>query len=134
MHGSFKQVHIKARRKRLTILQIAQEGGQVLVDRRSIGSSRNIEKVLDHTTGTEAATASHTKSAGRRSVVIHLLHDSRGKHRVSSRAGGGRTCIPSAASGLLHQRSPQTLKDKVPSSSEAVIRGTSNRSQAPSLL
>jgi hypothetical protein len=44
-----------------------------------------------------------TKSAGRRSVVIHLLHDSRGKHRVSSRAGGGRTYIPGAASGLLHQ-------------------------------
>jgi hypothetical protein len=32
MHGSFKQIHIKVRRKRLTILQIAQEGGQVLVD------------------------------------------------------------------------------------------------------
>jgi hypothetical protein len=34
MHGSFKQVHIKARRKRLTILQIAQEGGQVPVDHK----------------------------------------------------------------------------------------------------
>jgi hypothetical protein len=27
MHGSFKQVHIKVRRKRPTILQITQEGG-----------------------------------------------------------------------------------------------------------
>jgi hypothetical protein len=35
MHGSFKQVHIKVRRKRPTILQIAQEGGQVPVDLRS---------------------------------------------------------------------------------------------------
>jgi hypothetical protein len=39
MHGSLEQVHIKARRKGLTVLQIAQEGGQVLVDRRSTGSS-----------------------------------------------------------------------------------------------
>jgi hypothetical protein len=39
MHGSFKQVDIKVRRKRPTILQIAQEGGQVPVDLRSSGSS-----------------------------------------------------------------------------------------------
>jgi hypothetical protein len=77
MHGSLEQVHIKARQKRLTILQIAQEGGQVLVNRRSTGSSRSIKKILDHATSTEAATPSHTKSAGIRSVVIHLPHDSR---------------------------------------------------------
>jgi hypothetical protein len=39
MHGSLEQVHIKARRKEPTVLQIAQEGGHVLVDCRSIGSS-----------------------------------------------------------------------------------------------
>jgi hypothetical protein len=33
VHGSFKQVHIKVRRKMPTILQIAQEGGQVPVDK-----------------------------------------------------------------------------------------------------
>jgi hypothetical protein len=103
MHGSIKQVHIKTKRKRLIILQIAQEGGQVLVDSRSTGSSRCIEEVLDHTTSTEAATSSHARSAGRRSVVIHLLHDSCGEHRVGSRAGRRRTHISSTASGLLHQ-------------------------------
>jgi hypothetical protein len=61
------------------------------------------EKVLDYATSTQAATPSHTESAGRRYVVIHLLHDSHGEHRVSSRAGGGRTHISSIASGLLHQ-------------------------------
>jgi hypothetical protein len=35
MQGNLEQVHIKARRKRLTILQIAEEDGQVLVDHRS---------------------------------------------------------------------------------------------------
>jgi hypothetical protein len=84
MHGSLEQVHIKARRKRPTILQIAQEGGQVPVDHRSIGSSRYTKEVLDHATSTKAAMPSHARSAGRRSVVIHLLHDSRGEHRVSS--------------------------------------------------
>ena len=39
MHGSFKQVHIKVGRKRPTILQVAQEGGQVPMDFRSLGSS-----------------------------------------------------------------------------------------------
>jgi hypothetical protein len=62
-----------------------------------------LKKILDHATSTEAATPSHTKSAGRRYVVIHLLHDSRGKHHVSSRASRGRTHISSTASGLLHQ-------------------------------
>jgi hypothetical protein len=38
----------------------------------------------------------------RRSAPIYLLHDSHGKHRVSSRAGGGRTCIHGASSSLLH--------------------------------
>jgi hypothetical protein len=86
VHGSFKQVRIKARRKRLTILQIAQEGGQILVDHRSTGSSRCTEEVLDHATYAKAATPSHARSASRRSAVVHLLHDSRGEHRVSSRA------------------------------------------------
>jgi hypothetical protein len=103
MHGSLEQVHIMARRKRHTILQIAQKGGQVLVDHRGTISSRGTEKVPDYSTSTQATTPSYAGSAGRRSAVIHLLHDSRGKHRVGSRAGGGRTCIPSAGSGLLHQ-------------------------------
>jgi hypothetical protein len=109
MHDSLEQVHIKARRKGPTVLQIAQEGGQVSVDHRSTWSSRSIEKVSDHTTSTQAATPSHTESAGRRSVVIHILHNSHGEHHVSSRAGGGRTHISSTASGVLHQRSSGTL-------------------------
>jgi hypothetical protein len=104
-----EQVHIKAGRERHAILQIAKEGGQVLVDHRSTGSSRDTEKVPDYATSTQATTPSHAKSVGRRSVVIHLLHDSRGEHRVSSRAGGGRTYISSTTSGLLHQRSYWTL-------------------------
>jgi hypothetical protein len=48
--------------------------------------------------------------------------------------GGGRTRIPDAASSLFHQRSPWALKDKVSSSPKAVVRGTSNRSQDPTLL
>jgi hypothetical protein len=87
MHGSLEQVDIKATRKRPTILQIAQEGGQVPVDHRSAGSSQCAKEVLDHATSTKAATPSHARSAGRRSAVIHLLHDSLGEHRVSSRAG-----------------------------------------------
>jgi hypothetical protein len=67
------------------------------------------EKVPDYATSTQATTLSHAESAGRRSVVIHLLHDSRGKHRVSSRAGGGRTYISSTPSSLLHQRGSWTL-------------------------
>jgi hypothetical protein len=102
MHGSPEQVHIKARRERHAILQTAQKGGQVSVDHRGIGSSRGTEKVPDYTTSTQATTPSHTESASRRSVVIHILHDSRGMHHVSSRVGGGRTYIPGAASGLLH--------------------------------
>jgi hypothetical protein len=97
MHDSLEKVHIKARRERHAILQIAQKGGQVLVDHRGT------EKVPDYTTSTQATTPSYAKSAGGRFVVIHILHDSRGKHHVISRAGGGRTCIPSATSSLLHQ-------------------------------
>jgi hypothetical protein len=88
----------------------------------------------EYTTSTQATTPSHAKSASRRSVAIHLLHDSRGKHCVSSRAGGGRTYIPGATSGLLHQRSSRALKNEVSPSSETAIRDTSNRSQALSLL
>jgi hypothetical protein len=54
--------------------------------------------------------------------------------RVSNRVGGRGACKPSTASGLLHQRSPRTLKDKVSSSLEVVVCGTTNRSQAPTLL
>jgi hypothetical protein len=134
MHGSPEQVHIKARRKRDAILQIAQKGRQVSVDHRGTGSSRGTKEVLDHTTSTQAAAPSNTRTAGRRSALVHLLHDSRGKHRVGSRAGRGKTCIPGATSSLLHQRSFRALKDKVSSSLEAIVRGTSNRSQAPTLL
>jgi hypothetical protein len=104
------------------------------VDHRSIGGSRGTEEILDHSTGTQATTSSYARSADRRLAAIYLLHDSRGKHRVSSRTGRRGACIPSTASSLLHQRNPQTLKDKVSSSSEAVVRGTSNRSQALALL
>jgi hypothetical protein len=62
-----------------------------------------LKKIPDHATSTQAATPSHAISADRRSVVIHLLHDSRGEHRVGSRAGRGRTHISSIAFGLLHQ-------------------------------
>jgi hypothetical protein len=134
MHGSPEQVYIKARRERHAILQIAQIGGQVSVDHRGTGSSRGTEKVPDYTTSTKATTPSHAESVSRRSVVIHLLHNSHGKHSVSSRAVGGRTYIPGAASGLLHQRSSRALKNEVSPSPETAIRSTSNRSQAPSLL
>jgi hypothetical protein len=134
MNGSPKQVHIKARQEREAILKITQEVGQVSVDHRGTGSSRGTEEVLDHTTSTQAATPSNTRTTGRRSAPVHLLHDSRGKHRVGSRAGRGSTCIPGAASSLLHQRSPRALKDKVSSSPEAVVRSTSNRTQALTLL
>jgi hypothetical protein len=134
MHGSPEQVHIKARLERHAILQISQEGGQVSVDHKGAGSSRGAEEVLDHPTSAQSAAPSYAWSAGRRSAPLHLLHDSCGKHCVRSRAGGRRTRIPGAASSLLHQRSSRALKDKVSSSLEAVVRGTSNRSQAPTLL
>jgi hypothetical protein len=69
----------------------------------STGSSRCTKEVLDYATSAKAATSSHARSADGRSVVIYLLHDSRGKHCVSSRAGRGRARISSTASGLLHQ-------------------------------
>jgi hypothetical protein len=109
MHGRPEQVHIKARQEGHAILQIAQEGGQVSVDHRGTRSSRGTEKVPDYATSTQATTLSHAKSAGKRSVVIHLLHDSRGEHRISSRAGGKRTYISSTTSSILHQRSSRTL-------------------------
>jgi hypothetical protein len=61
MHDSPKQVHIKAGRKRPTILQVAQEGGQVPVDFRGSGSSRRTEEIPDNTTSAKAATLSHTE-------------------------------------------------------------------------
>jgi hypothetical protein len=133
MHGSPEQVHIKARRERHAVLQIAQKGGQILVDHRGTGSSRGTKNVPDYTTSTQATTLIHAESANRRSIVIHLLHDSRGKHHVSSRAGR-RTYISSTTSGLLYQRGSRALKNEVSPSLETAIRCTSNRSQAPSLL
>jgi hypothetical protein len=95
LHGSPKQVHIKAGRKRPTVLQVTQEGGQVPVDFRGSESSRRTEEIPNNTTSAKAAAPSHTESTGRRSAVIHLLHDSRGKHHVGSRASRRRTCITS---------------------------------------
>jgi hypothetical protein len=86
MHGSPEQVHIKARRERHAILQIAQKGGQVSVDHKGTRSSRGTEKVPDYTTGTQATTSSHDESASRRSVVIHL----RTTHVVSTALVVGR--------------------------------------------
>jgi hypothetical protein len=103
MHGSSKQVHIKVRRKRPTVLKVAQEGRQVLVDFRGSGSSRCTKEIPDNTTSAKAVPPSHTESVDQRSVVIHLLHDSRGEHRVSNRASRRRTCILSATSYLFHQ-------------------------------
>jgi hypothetical protein len=62
-----------------------------------------LKKVPNYTTSTQAAMPSHAKSASGRSVAIYLLHDSCGKHRVGSRAGGRRTCTLGIASSLLHQ-------------------------------
>jgi hypothetical protein len=56
MHGGPEQVHIKARRERHAILQIAQKGGQISVDHRGIGSSRGTGKVPDYTTSTQDTT------------------------------------------------------------------------------
>jgi hypothetical protein len=77
---------------------------------------------------------SYIRSASRGSVAIYFLYDSRGKHHVGSRAGRRRAHISSTTSGLLYQPSPRSLKDKVPSSLEVIIRSTSNCSQAPALL
>jgi hypothetical protein len=71
------------------------------VDHRGTRGSRGTEKVLDHTTSALATAPSYAWSAGRRSAPIHLLHDSRGKNHVSSRASGRRTRIPGAASNLF---------------------------------
>jgi hypothetical protein len=94
MHGSSKQVHIKVGRKRPTVLQVGQEGRQVSVNFRGSGSSRCTEEIPDNTTSAKAAAPSHTESAGRRSAVIHLLHDSCGEHHVGSRVSRRRTCNP----------------------------------------
>jgi hypothetical protein len=50
MHGSLKQIHIKAGRKRPTVLQIDQEGRQVPVDLRGSGSSRCTKGIPDNIT------------------------------------------------------------------------------------
>jgi hypothetical protein len=113
---------------------ISRFSGQDSVDLRGTGRPRCSQEVLDYTTSTQATAPSYAWSAGRRSAHVYLLHDSRGKHHISSRAGGGRTCIPGVASSLLHQRSPRALKNKVSSSLEVVVCGTSNRSQALALL
>jgi hypothetical protein len=134
MYGSPEQIYIQAGRKRFTILQATQEGGQVSVDFRSTGSPRRAEEILDNPTSTETTAASHINSTSLRPAVVYLLHDSRGKHHVGSRASRRRTCIPSAASCLFHQWSSGSLEEKVSSSSEAIIRSTSNCPQATSLL
>jgi hypothetical protein len=46
MHDSFEQVHIMAGRKRLTVLQIAQEGRQIPMDFKSPGSFDALKKFL----------------------------------------------------------------------------------------
>jgi ribonuclease HI len=46
MHGSVKQIHIKVRRERLVVLQIAQKGGQILVDFRSSRALDALKKFL----------------------------------------------------------------------------------------
>jgi hypothetical protein len=66
---------------------------------------KDLEALKKFLTTPPATTPSYAQSAGRRSAPVYLLHDSRGKHRVSSRAGKGRTCVPNAASSLFHQRS-----------------------------
>jgi hypothetical protein len=104
------------------------------VDHRGTRGSICTEEVLDHSTSTQATTPSYALSAGRGFAAIYFLHDSNGKHRVRSRADRRRAHVPSTTSNLLYHQSPRTLKDKVPSSSEAIIRGTSNRSQALALL
>jgi hypothetical protein len=104
------------------------------VDHISKGGFGCTEEVLDHSASTQATAPSYARSVGRRFTAIYFMHDSRGKHRVSSRAGRGRARIPSATSSLHYQQSPRTLKDKVPLSSEAIICCTSYHSQAPSLL
>jgi hypothetical protein len=63
MYGSSEQIYVQVGRKRFTILQATQEGGQVLVDFRSAGSPRCTKEILDNATSTEAATASHINSA-----------------------------------------------------------------------
>ena len=73
------------------------------MDFRSAGSARRVEKVPDNTASVKAATLSHAESADQRFVVVHLLHDSRGEHRVGSRVSRGRTCISSTTSRLFHQ-------------------------------
>jgi hypothetical protein len=98
------------------------------------GGSRGTKEILDNTTSAETAASSHADSIIRRFAAVYLLHDSRGEHRVSSRASGRRTCLSSATSCLFHQRSSGSLEEKIPSSSEAIIYSTSNCTQAPSLL
>jgi hypothetical protein len=64
--------------------------------------ARGTEEVLDHPASTQATALSYAWLAGRRSAPVYLIHDSRDKHSISSRAGGGRTRIPGAASSLFH--------------------------------
>jgi hypothetical protein len=62
MYGSSEQIYIQAGRKRFTVLQATQEGGQVSVDFRSAGSLGRTEKILDNPTSIETTTASHVNS------------------------------------------------------------------------
>jgi hypothetical protein len=64
MHGSSKQIHIKAGRKSLTVLKVAQEGRQIPVDFRSTGSSRCAKEILDNTASAKTTAPSHADSTG----------------------------------------------------------------------
>jgi hypothetical protein len=104
------------------------------VDHTSSRNLGNTKEVFDHTASTQAIASSDIQSAGRRPAGIYLLHDSRGKHYVGSRADRRRVCVTSIASSLLYEQSPRSLEDKVSSSSEAIIYSTSNCSQTLTLL
>jgi hypothetical protein len=62
VYGGSEQIYIQAGRKRFTVLQATQEGGQVLVDFRSAGSPGCTKKILDNPTSAETTTASHVSS------------------------------------------------------------------------
>jgi hypothetical protein len=71
------------------------------VDHRSTGGSGCTEEVLDHSASTQATTLSYARSASRRFAAIYFLHDSHGKHHVSSRVNRRRARVPSTTSGYF---------------------------------
>jgi hypothetical protein len=123
---------MKARQERHAILQITQEVGQILVDHRGTGSSKGTEKVLDYAASTQATTPSQPAedlllyiSCTTHVVSTALVVDSHGKHRVIHTRCNLWSTSSVKFSGPQNEVSP---------SSETTIHGTSNRSQAPSLL